>query len=252
MQFEVSGQTPVQKVGPSQKPPSVAGPGHVPVPAPEADDRRSEAASIGAVPLEQARLKTRQGSAISSLNIHSGLSPLGHSQGASPIGAAVTTILNPPLYLVGLKQGDSLDLVGGIKGKATVTRLNEHGFSLELTLDSPHPLGIPLNEGFKEQDGKLLVTVSVQRKAGNQYNYTLYDNNDGRKIKTAHEGELVSKEYLETVPHNSADTEENHLQKLSIGIPEGALKVDSRLGSKGQLEGVFSFPGLPSVFDSTE
>lgn len=189
----------------------------------------------------------------------SAVSPLGTAmQSLSLTGATMAAAVTPaaapappPLRLLGLKQGDKLEVDGltTADGVATVKQLEDSKFDLQASINIPYVVrGLADNE-FTLKDGKVNLSITLTRE-GDQYRYRLLDNNANGKVKGSGLSKLEISEASKTETGFWGGSQKVKTQSLSIDTPEGKLTIKLKQDAKGALTGSVSIPGLPSPLNS--
>ncbi|PKL75195.1 MAG: hypothetical protein CVV27_16645 [Candidatus Melainabacteria bacterium HGW-Melainabacteria-1] len=177
--------------------------------------------------------------------------PLGSAVQSLPLGNPPPTSSAPPIRLLGLKQGDRLEVDGATTadGTARVQVLNEKAFELKAEINIPYLARGLADDSFALSGGKVNLSIKLTRE-GDKYRYQLLDNNAGGKIKGSGLSELKISEGSKTEQGFWGGSEKFKTQSLTIKTSDGDLSIQLKQNSQGKVSGSVTIPGLPSLLNS--
>ena len=187
-------------------------------------------------PTDNTGVMSLMGSALKSVNLNA----------AAPPAPPAT----PALHLLGLKQGDKLEVDGTTTadGSATVKTLNDKNLELQTLINIPYVARGLADDYFTLSGGKVNLSIKVTRE-GDQYRYQLLDNNAGGAVKGTGLSQLKIKEGSHTESSLWGSSKQVKTQTLSLDTSDGVLTI--RLQQKGdEVTGSVSIPGLPSLLNT--
>lgn len=221
------------QIDPSSKPAAPAS-SKTAVPAPLTSATPPAAPAPAGVPADKARFENPGGKALASIALG---------------GAGVKEA--PALKLLGIKQGDKLEVDGATTadGSATVKTLNDGAPELQAAINIPYLARGLADDAFALVDGKVNLSIKLTRE-GDKHRFQLIDNNAKGAIKGSGLSKLVSSEGTRTEKGFWGGSEQIKTQTLSIDTEQGALKISLQQDAKGKVTGTVTIPGLPGMLNS--
>lgn len=152
-----------------------------------------------------------------------------------------------PIRLLGLRQGDSLEVDGTLTadGTATVKTLNDNEFELQTSINIPSVARGFADDEFKLVGGKVNLSIKLKRD-GDKYRYSLVDNHSG-KTKGSGSSELKVTEGSKSESGLFGGKTTYKTQSLQISTDQGNLTIKLKQDPKGGLTGSVTIPGLPGI-----
>lgn len=175
----------------------------------------------------------------------SSLNPQDKAPKQTPSGSAVSNLSfaqePPKLELLGLKQGDKLEVDGisSANGTASVKTLNPNAFELKTSIHIPWVARGIASESFKLVDNRVDLSIKLT-KQGDKYKYQLVDNNSGKT-----KGSGLSDLDIKTGAKGGSKN-----QSISVKTSQGNLVIRLEQNANGKVSGSVDIPGLPSIINT--
>lgn len=156
----------------------------------------------------------------------------------------------PDFQLLGLKQGDTLEVDGTLTadGSATVKTLSADKFEMQARINIPGVARGLASKEFQLVDGKVNLSIKLSRQ-GDKYRYELVDNASG-KNKGSGTSALKIENGSKTVSSLFGSSEKVATQTVTVKTDQGDLSIRLQQNKKGEVSGSVTIPGLPSIIST--
>ncbi|MGV3524621.1 MAG: hypothetical protein ACO1RX_10360 [Candidatus Sericytochromatia bacterium] len=156
----------------------------------------------------------------------------------------------PDFQLLGLKQGDTLEVDGTLTadGSATVKTLRADTFELQARINIPGVARGLASKEFQLENGKVNLSIKLSRQ-GDKYRYELIDNASG-KNKGSGTSALKIENGSKTVSSLFGSGEKVATQTVTVKTDQGDLSIRLQQNKKGEVSGSVTIPGLPSIIST--